>query len=130
MSASDALSRQFTPAEVEAHVPGAFAMGDVHPTDRFEKRLIPFESVEHGGGSILDIDPEDVHEDGHSRRKVLSYIDDMKKPGGAAKFPPVVVAKNNDGSHEFLDGHHRMHAATAVGIRHGAAYVRVNRPAW
>lgn len=120
--------RQFTPDEVEAHVPGAFAMGDVKPTDRFVKKMIPLESVEHGGGSVLDLYPEEVH--GQSGRKKVAKYQAAMKDGGAAKFPPVVVADNGDGTHEFLDGHHRMHAATAVGIRHGVAYVRTNRKGW
>lgn len=120
MSASDALQRrQFTPDEVEAHVPGAFALGDVKSEDRFEKRLVPLESVHFMGKPLLDIHPGEVSQLDPPR--VHKMIPQMKKD--ASVFPPVVVTQD----HGFLDGYGRMHAATAAGIRHGAAYVRVNR---
>lgn len=43
------------------------------------------------------------------------------------QFTPHEVEAHVPGA---FDGHHRMHAATALGIRHGTAYVRVNRPAF
>lgn len=134
MSASDALHRkQFTPAEVKAHVPGAFDLEDAHPDDRFEKRLIPIYSIYSGGHEVAspEMHPAKVHDHDAAAhyRKVAEYQEAMKN-GGAAKFPPVVVSDEGGGDHEFLDGHHRLTAAANLGISHTVAYVRTNRSHW